>query len=98
MKANTVSNSYKELLAQREALEAQIQAARKQEVSDVVAKIRSLVADYALTAEDIFTSKRTSKASVSAPKYRDPSTGKTWTGRGKPPDWIKGQNREDFAI
>lgn len=93
-----MSTSYKELLAQREALEAQIQAARKQEVSDVVAKVRGLVADYGLTAEDIFTSKRKSKVSVSEPKYRDPSTGKTWTGRGKPPDWIKGQNREDFAI
>lgn len=93
-----MSNSYKELLAQREALEAQIQAARKQEVSDVVAKIRSLVADYGLTAEDVFTTKRTYKVTAGEPKFRDPATGKTWTGRGKPPDWIKDKDRAQFAI
>ena len=93
-----MSNSYKELLAQREALEAQIEAARKQEVSDVVAKIRSLVADYGLTADDIFTAKRTYMTTAGEPKFRDPSTGKTWTGRGKPPDWIKGKDRSAYAI
>lgn len=55
-----MSNTYKELLAQREALEAQIQTARKQEVSDVIAKIRGLVQDYGLTADDIFTARRAS--------------------------------------
>lgn len=93
-----MSNSYKELLAQREALEAQIEAARKQEVSDVVAKVRSLVADYGLTAGDIFAAKRTYKTSASEPKFRDPTTGKTWTGRGKPPDWIKGKDRSAYVI
>lgn len=93
-----MSNSYKELLAQREALEAQIEAARKQEVSDVIAKVRSLVADYGLTADDIFAAKRTYKTSASEPKFRDPATGKTWTGRGKPPDWIKGKDRSAYAI
>lgn len=93
-----MSTTYKELLAQREALEAQIQAARKQEVSDVVAKVRSLVADYGLTAEDIFTAKRSNKVTGGEAKFRDPATGKTWTGRGKPPDWIKGKDRSTYAI
>ncbi|WP_082848256.1 H-NS histone family protein [Delftia sp. GW456-R20] len=93
-----MSTSYKELLAQREALEAQIEAARKQEVSDVVAKVRSLVADYGLTATDIFTSKRPNKATAGEAKFRDPATGKTWTGRGKPPDWIKGKDRSSYAL
>lgn len=34
-----------------------------------------------------------------APKYRDPASGKTWTGRGKPPAWIAGAaSREAFLI
>jgi len=38
-----------------------------------------------------------------APKYRDPETGNTWTGRGKPPRWLSdaeqaGKNRDDFLI
>jgi DNA-binding protein H-NS len=33
-----------------------------------------------------------------APKYRDPATGQTWTGRGKAPKWIQNEDREKFAI
>lgn len=91
------TKTYKELIAQRAALEAQIEAARKQELSDVVAQIRGLVQEYDLTADDIFTARRTSKTSV-APKFRDPETGKTWTGRGKEPTWIKGKDRNQYAI
>ncbi len=32
------------------------------------------------------------------PKYRDPATGQTWTGRGKPPLWIAGKDRLQFLI
>jgi DNA-binding protein H-NS len=39
----------------------------------------------------------------SAPKYRNPETGKTWAGRGAPPRWVqallrRGRKLEDFAI
>ena len=33
-----------------------------------------------------------------AAKFRDPETGKTWSGRGREPTWIKGKNREKFKI
>ncbi|MBO1859091.1 H-NS histone family protein [Burkholderia cenocepacia] len=34
-----------------------------------------------------------------APKYRDPKTGATWSGRGKAPQWIaKAKNRDRFPI
>ncbi|KAA1014408.1 H-NS histone family protein [Paraburkholderia panacisoli] len=32
------------------------------------------------------------------PKYRDPRTGKTWNGRGRPPRWIEGEDRRPFLI
>lgn len=43
------------------------------------------------------------KRSVVAPKYRDTSTGATWTGRGKQPKWLAaslkiGKKLEDFKI
>ncbi|WP_439709419.1 H-NS histone family protein [Cupriavidus pauculus] len=31
------------------------------------------------------------------PRYRDPKTGKTWSGRGRAPAWI-GKKRERFLI
>ncbi len=33
-----------------------------------------------------------------APKYRDPQTGATWTGRGRTPRWLDGKKPEDFLI
>ena len=92
-----------QLIQQREALEAQIEAARKAEIADAVTRVRALVAEYGLTAADVFGSakKRGPKASVGgkvAAKYRDPATGATWTGRGKAPKWIDGKDRAQFAI
>ena len=33
-----------------------------------------------------------------APKFRDPQSGATWSGRGREPAWLKGKNRQDFAV
>lgn len=98
--------SYKELLKQREALEQQISEARRRELSDAVSQVRSLVAEYGLTAQDVFPAgkaapkgARSSTAGTKvAPKYRNPATGETWTGRGKAPKWIQNENREKFVI
>lgn len=101
-----MTNSYKELLQQREALEQAIATARAQELSEAIRKARELVAEFGLTLQDVFPSGRSaSKASVKsstgakvAPKYSDPATGQTWTGRGKAPKWIDGQDRAKYLI
>jgi DNA-binding protein H-NS len=93
--------SYKELLKQREALEHQINEARRQELAGATAQVRALVAEFGLTAQDIFPSPRARSVATGskvAPKYRNPATGQTWTGRGKAPKWIQDQNRDQFAI
>jgi len=93
--------SYKELVKQRESLDQQIQQARREELAGAVSQVRALVAEFGLTAQDVFPSGRARSASSGskvAPKYRNPATGQTWTGRGKPPRWIQGQDREQFAI
>lgn len=41
---------------------------------------------------------RRSKGEKVAPKYRNPETGDTWTGRGREPSWIKGKDREEFLV
>jgi DNA-binding protein H-NS len=89
-----------QLLEQKAALEAQIEAVRKAENTDAIAKVKALVTEHGLTQQDIFGgAKRGRKASGSvAAKYRDPATGATWTGRGKAPKWIDGKDRAQFAI
>lgn len=97
MKTQTVT--YTELLQQRAVLEQQIAAARKAEVAQAIQKARALVEAFSLTQADVFQpAKSKREIRLGAPKYRDPMTGRTWTGRGRLPDWIKNQNREQFAI
>lgn len=48
-------------------------------------------------------SRRTRSHQPVPPKYRDPDTGQTWSGRGRTPRWLaaaeaQGQNRDDFLI
>ena len=92
--------TYQELLKQREALDAQIAEVRKGELANAVSQARQLVQEFGLTAQDIFGGTRQSKVKgTTVPaKYRDPSTGATWSGRGKPPLWIAGKDRAQFAI
>lgn len=95
--------SYKELLQQRESLEREIEAARQRENGEAVAKARALIHEFGLTVDDVFGRKRGAAAQKDtgakvAAKYRDPASGATWTGRGKPPKWISGKNREEFVI
>ena len=97
----TNASSYKDLLAQREALEAQIAEARKVELASAIQSARQLVTDFGLTVEDIFSGRRKeskAKGGTVAPIYRDPDTGATWTGRGKAPKWIADQDRNKFLI
>lgn len=94
--------TYKELLQQQQALALQIEEARKRELADAVTQVRKLIAEYGLTAQDVFPSGRKSAGSRAGgkvpPKYRDPATGQTWTGRGKAPKWIEGKDRTQFLI
>lgn len=93
--------TYKELLQQREALELQIVQARQREIGQAVNQVRALVAEFGLTAQDVFPSGKSRTATTGnkvAAKYSDPATGKTWTGRGKAPKWIEGQDRTPYLI
>lgn len=84
--------TYQELVAQKAALDAQIQEARNSEVSAAVAEVKRLVGEYGLTAVDCGfgqAKKGSDKAKVPV-KYRGPN-GEAWTGRGKTPNWILAQ-------
>ena len=89
---------YQNLLAQKAALDAQIATAQAEAKAKAVTEARALIAEHGLTAADVFPAPGKAKGAVGAPKYRDPDSGATWTGRGKPPNWINGKDREQFLI
>jgi DNA-binding protein H-NS len=97
--------SYKELLAQRETLERQIEEAKSREYAEVLNEIKQKMADYGITLQELAGGRGAKGAKAAsrsrsgvAPKYRDPDSGSTWSGRGKPPKWIAGQDRDSFLI
>ncbi len=99
--------TYKQLLAQKEALEAQLEEVRANEVAGVIEQIRTLMEQYGLSLEDIQGKRRRGRPAGSGavkaakeplpPKYRDPKTGATWSGRGRAPAWL-GKNPNRFLI
>lgn len=91
-------SEYQNLLAQKAALEAQIATAQAEAKAKAVTEARALIQEHGLTAADVFPAPGKAKVSVGVAKYRDPATGATWTGRGKPPNWINGKDRAPFLI
>ena len=101
--------TYSNVKAQIAKLEQQAADLFKKEVAGVIAKARALIDEYGLTAADLgFAGKAAAPTKASTKpagvaKYRDPVSGKTWTGQGKPPRFITegvaaGKSRDDFLI
>jgi DNA-binding protein H-NS len=100
-----------DLLAKKAALEQEIEATQKRERQDAIAKVKSLMNEYGLSASDLTGkggAKTGGKAGASkggkvAAKFRNNATGETWSGRGLQPKWLKaavaaGKKLEDFAL
>jgi len=97
-------SQYAELKAQIAKLQAQADDARRQEVVNVIAEIKQKIAEFGLGASDLGFAEAPRRGRPPAkktplpPKYQDPKSGNTWSGRGKPPKWIAGKNRDRFLI
>lgn len=100
--------TYQAVRAEIAKLEKQAEDLRRQELKSVIAQVRQAIADYGLTAADlglagararVAAGGRKRAASAGVAKYRDPKTGQTWTGHGRPPAWIvSAKDRDAFLI
>jgi len=100
--------TYKDLIQQIESLQKKAAEARKKELSQIVADINAKIAAYGLRPSDLkfgangSGTARKARRQVAA-KYRDPQSGKTWSGRGRSPLWVleaerAGHSREKYLI
>lgn len=86
-------SSYQEILSQIEDLKRKAEDVRQQEMAGAIAEIKRLMAQFGISGDDLglagrsVAGKNKSRGSVAA-KYRDPVSGKTWTGRGRRPRWV----------
>jgi len=102
----TQRQSISSLLAQLASINAQLQRLRATEVPKVVAEIQQLMQEYDLSVDDIARKPKvdaaaravpTATKAAPRPRYRDPKTGQTWSGRGRAPAWL-GKKPERFLI
>lgn len=90
--------TYKELLAKKQELDAEIEHARRLEAQSALDGVREAIRAFGFTPEDVFGQRRKSKGSSREPQFRDPHTGDVWSGRGPRPRWLKGKDPEQFRI
>ncbi|WP_420291484.1 H-NS histone family protein [Burkholderia thailandensis] len=95
--------TYLDLKAKIRTLQVQAELARKNEVQRVIEEIQKVIAEFDLTPEDLFAdiqrkTRRVRRRAPALAKYRDPASGAVWSGRGRAPRWIAGQDRENFLI
>lgn len=94
-----------ELIQQRDALNLQIAEMQQALRSETLAEIRATMREFQIRIEDLGSAGKSDQRTKikAAPKYRNPETGKTWSGRGKRPQWIHdaladGQSLDKYLI
>ncbi|MBR8235133.1 H-NS histone family protein [Burkholderia sp. AU42008] len=97
--------TYRQLSAQLERLQQKIDKEREKAIADAIAHIRAKIDEYDITPEELGfrpagsagTTAATKPKRTLPPKYLNPKTGETWSGRGRAPAWL-GKNRARFLI
>ncbi|MBA2674322.1 H-NS histone family protein [Ramlibacter sp.] len=110
--------TYRELQEQAQKLLEQAEQQRQKEVKESLDLIAKTMTDFDIGLEELFdhlksagfkaesprrTAKNKVKAKGGVPKFRNPSTDETWSGRGRAPAWLreaeeKGKSRDKFLI
>ena len=92
--------TYQEYTAKIAELQQLAEEARKNELAGAKAQIAGIMKQYGLSIDDLRDTKtKTAKAHSPVPvKYRDDATGEAWTGRGRPPRWLEGKDKNQYLI
>lgn len=88
--------TYNEIRAEIMRLEKEAEEIHQREVAQVINEIKKKMSDYGISLSQL--GMKESKKKIVKPKYHNPVTGETWSGRGKAPKWIAEKNKNDFLI
>ena len=110
--------SVQQLTALIEAAEAKRRDKLEEAKAALRAEVERRAAELGISASDLFAQAgqrapteqkargrrpRSDAGAKITAKYRDPETGETWSGRGRPPRWLaareaEGRDRKEFAV
>ena len=109
------SNDFEALTTAKTLIERRLTALRDEQIARLRQHVLEQTALLGLTPAGLFEAVPTNKVSTEAPnaaasrrakgtpKYQDPNSAATWTGKGKPPLWMKahldaGGDKDDLLI
>lgn len=88
-----MAKDYRQVKARIRTLEAEAERLRRQELRGLLVEMRQKIREYDILPEQLFGPDLSDFV-----RYRHPETGQTWNGKGRPPNWIRGKNREPFYV
>ena len=102
------SSSFDRLLDERQRLDAEIRQRQDTELTALKRRITALAAALGIPVAELLgltapITKKEKKPRQAKPKYQHPTEPLTWSGRGKPPQWMqelleRGADKADFLI
>lgn len=105
-------STLREMIEQRDALDRRIAEMRAEMYAAKLAEVKATIAEFGFSAFELglvktqHIGRHSHEPRTFAPRraqaprpalYRDPATGQTWSGRGRPPAWIDG-HRDEYLI
>ncbi|WP_177315577.1 H-NS histone family protein [Burkholderia ubonensis] len=89
---------YRDLIAMRAKLDEEIEAARAHGRRKALAEIKLLVAEFKITEKELRGLVKERERIKPAPRYWNPHTGATWSGRGRRPKWLDEETMTTFFL
>lgn len=98
-------DNYQELIAQKEALDKQIEAVRQADRVEATAQAKRMIDFFGLSAAELGFApasapavKRAKRVQKALPaKYFGPN-GETWSGHGRAPKWLTGDRNQYLEV
>ncbi|WP_063552345.1 H-NS family nucleoid-associated regulatory protein [Burkholderia territorii] len=92
--------TYSELLEQLDRLRKEIDIAREHEARRIAQRVIELLEENGVDVHQLSARRpQGSRRGVRPkPKYWNPDTGATWSGRGRRPRWLVGDDLDRFLI
>ena len=89
---------YKSFMEKKALLEEQLERERLAISEAVLLEVRRCIEEFGFTHKEVFPAGAIGSGRKRRPKYFDPRTGQTWSGVGREPVWLRGQDRDRFLI
>ncbi|GAU06199.1 TPA: H-NS histone family protein [Burkholderia cepacia] len=89
---------YKSFMEKKALLEEQLERERLAISEAVLLEVRRCIEEFGFTHKEVFPAGAIGSGRKRRAKYFDPRTGQTWSGVGREPVWLRGQDRDRFLI